>query len=57
MCSSFVLFVCLFLVGLGFELRASCGTLPLEAHLQSIFALVILKMGSYEPFAWDGLEP
>jgi hypothetical protein len=33
------------------------GTLLLESHLQSIFALVILKMGSSELFAWIGLEP
>jgi hypothetical protein len=49
------MFVCLFVVGLGFELRA--------LHLQSRgsttsdttsvhFALVIRKMGSPELFAW-----
>jgi hypothetical protein len=34
------------------------GALPLEPHLQSNFALVILEMGgSQELFAQAGLEP
>jgi hypothetical protein len=56
-----------FLVGLGFELRAqhlqSCCSkayvLLLEPHVQSIFALVILKMESGELLAllaWN-LDP
>jgi hypothetical protein len=49
----------LFLVALGFEQRlhtCKAGTLPLEPHLQSIFALVILEMGSHKVFAQTGLE-
>jgi cadmium resistance protein CadD (predicted permease) len=53
-----------FWMGLGFEFRAShllqackIGTQTLEPHLQSIFALVILEMGSHELFAPCGLEP
>jgi hypothetical protein len=40
-----------FLVGLRFELRAS-----LESHLQFIFALVILEIGTHELFLWAGLK-
>jgi hypothetical protein len=32
------------------------GALPLEPHLQYIFALVILDMGFCELFAWAGLK-
>jgi hypothetical protein len=32
------------------------GTLPVEPHLQSHFALVILKMGSQELFACANFE-
>jgi hypothetical protein len=32
------------------------GTLPPEPHLQSIFALVILEMGSLQLSAQTGLE-
>jgi hypothetical protein len=33
------------------------GALLLEPQLLSIFALVILEMGSPELVAWPGLEP
>jgi hypothetical protein len=33
------------------------GSLMLEPHLQFIFALLILEMGSLELFVWTGLEP
>jgi hypothetical protein len=50
----------LFLLGLEFELWAyhlQAGALPLEPHLQSIFALIIfLEMGSPKLLAWAGLE-
>jgi hypothetical protein len=39
-----------FLVGVGFELTASC---PHLVH----FALLILETGSHEIFAWVGLQP
>jgi hypothetical protein len=49
-----------FFVGLEFELGfmlAKQVLLSFEAHLQSIFALVILEIGSCKLFAWIGLKP
>jgi hypothetical protein len=49
-----------FFLVLGFELSftlCKVGTVPHEPHLQSIFALVILEIGSRELFAWAGLGP
>jgi hypothetical protein len=36
----------------------TCKTVavPLESYLQSIFALIVLEMGSLELFAWAGLK-
>jgi hypothetical protein len=36
--------------------KCKAGTLPLEPHLQSIFALVILEMESLKLVAWTDLE-
>jgi hypothetical protein len=47
-CVCVCVYVCVLLVGMGFEVRdLSCkaGVPPLEPHLQSIFAQIILEMG------------
>jgi hypothetical protein len=51
------LFLCVCDWGLNSELHTcKAGTLLLEPQLQSIFALVILEMGSHELFAQTNLE-
>jgi hypothetical protein len=44
---------------MGFEFGAShkAGTLLLKPHLESLFALVILRTGSLELLAQAGMEP
>jgi hypothetical protein len=58
--STYVFYVCLFLVVLGFHHWASslmAGALPPKLLLQPCFVLGVFKIGSPEIFAWAIFEP
>jgi hypothetical protein len=52
----FFFFLLLLLVFFWWDWGFELGTLPLELYLQSIFALVILEMGSCKLFAQVDLK-